>query len=187
MFYKHVKHKHFSVPCYPRNRTVSSLIEMEKKQVTKHKMNFRKRSNCLKTNNSGSGLKRSFKNIVSNAKKQIHKLKPKCKKAAIELAIAAVKELTGNSTVNIPRVIPIPKTGGVLPFIPIFAGLSAAGSLAGGAASIVKAVNAINLMKKKFQELKRHNEKMETICIGKGLSIKPYRNGLGIYTKKEKN
>lgn len=103
------------------------------------------------------------------------------------MAIAAVKELTGNSAVNIPRVIPIPKTGGVLPLIPIFAGLSAAGSLAGGAASIGKAVNAINVMKKKFQELKRHNEKMETICIGKGLSIKPYRNGLGIYTKKEKN
>lgn len=157
------------------------------KQPSKRKMTLRRKSNNLKTSNSGAGFKKSFKDIVSRAKKHIHKLKPKCKKAAIELALAAAKELAATSSVNVPRIIPIPKTGGVLPLVPIFAGLSAAGSLAGGTASIVKAVNAINLMKKKFQELKRHNEKMETLCIGKGLFIKPYGNGLGIYTAKEKN
>lgn len=145
------------------------------------------RKSNLKKNRSGAGLKKSFKEIVSRTKKHIKKVKPKCKKAAIELAIAAAKELAEKSSVNIPRIIPIPKTGGLLPLVPIFAGLSAAGSLAGGAASIVKAVNAIKSMNKKFQELKRHNEKMEALCIGKGLVIKPYGDGLGIYTKKEKN
>jgi hypothetical protein len=39
-------------------------------------------------------------------------------------------------------VIPVPKSGGFLPLIPIFAALGALGSLGGGAATIVKAVNA---------------------------------------------
>lgn len=38
------------------------------------------------------------------------------------------------------RIIPLPKTGGILPFIPIFAGLSALGSLTGGAADVANAV-----------------------------------------------
>ncbi|KAJ8933573.1 hypothetical protein NQ318_015959 [Aromia moschata] len=39
------------------------------------------------------------------------------------------------------RIIPIPKSGGVLPLLPIFAGLSALGALAEGAGGILKAIN----------------------------------------------
>ncbi|XP_050064335.1 uncharacterized protein LOC126553220 [Aphis gossypii] len=45
---------------------------------------------------------------------------------------------------RVPRVIPIPKTGGMLPLIPIFAGLSALGALTGGIANVVKTVSEFN-------------------------------------------
>lgn len=47
---------------------------------------------------------------------------------AIELLMAAARELADDSFIKLPRVIPIPKTDRVLPLIPIFAGLSAAGA-----------------------------------------------------------
>lgn len=128
-----------------------------------------------------------FKNIVMCAKKHIRKLKPKCKKVAIDLAVAAAKDVVSNLPVDVPRIIPIPKTGGVLPLIPIFAGLSAAGSLAGGAAGIAKAIHNIKDARKRLEELKRHNQKMEALIIGKGIKLKQYGESLGLITKKSKN
>lgn len=139
---------------------------------------------------TGSGIKKNFKKIITHTKNHIHKMKPKCKKAALELAYAAAKELTMDGSLKLPRVIPIPKTGGVLPLIPIFAGLSAVGSLAGGISGITKAINEYKNAKKRLGELQRHNKKIEDLSIGKGLSIKPYKDGLGIYTssnRKQKN
>lgn len=132
-------------------------------------------------------LKKTFKNVVSRTKKHIKNIKPKCKKALMELAHAAAQELTSDSPVDLPRIIPVPKTGGFLPLIPIFAGLSATGSLVGGAAGIAKAVNAYKIAKKQLSEMERHNKQMEAVCIGKGLHLKPYKNGLGIYVTKKKN
>ena len=66
----------------------------------------------------------------------------KASKIAIAGAAArkSLKAEGGKRKIRTPRIIPIPKTGGFLPLIPIFAGLSALGSLAGGAAGIVRAV-----------------------------------------------
>lgn len=138
---------------------------------------------------SGAGFKNTFKNIVSLTKKHIKKLKPTCKKAAIELAVAVARELASDSdaSVNVPRIIPVPKVGGVLPLIPIFAGLSAVGGLTGGAAGIARAVEAIKSAKQRFQELKRHNQRMEELSLGRGLCLKEHKNGLGIYLKCKKN
>lgn len=135
----------------------------------------------------GLGLKKTFNNIVCHTKKRIRKLKPKCKKMLTELAYTAAQELASDLPIRIPRVIPVPKTGGFLPLIPIFAGLSAAGSLAGGIAGITKAVNDYKSARKQLAEFKRHNTKMEGLCIGKGLHLKPYKDGLGIYVTKKKN
>lgn len=137
--------------------------------------------------NCGAGIKKNFKNVVTHTKKRIQKMKPKCKKMAMELAFAAAKELVSNSPVQLPRVIPIPKTGGVLPLIPIFAGLSAIGGLSGGVAGIAKAYNEFKAAKRRLIELKRHNEKMESLCVGKGLQLKPYKDGLAIYVSNQKN
>lgn len=78
--------------------------------------------------------------------------------------------------------MPVPKKiGGGLPLIPIFAGLSALGSLAGGAAGISKAVNQFKSVKEQLKESERHNKMMESIAIGKGVFLAPYKNGSGLY------
>lgn len=145
------------------------------------------KKNSAKKVSNGRGLKKKFKHVVSKTKKLMRKLKPRVKKNTIELAIAATKELCKDESIKLPRVIPIPKTGGVLPLIPIFAGLSAAGAIAGGAAGIAKTINEFRMAKKLYNESKRHNEKMEALCIGKGLHLKRHKNGLGIFVSREKN
>lgn len=64
---------------------------------------------------SRTSLKKTFKNIVSHTKKHINKVKPKCKKTLMELAYATAQELASDLPINIPRIIPVPKTGGFLP------------------------------------------------------------------------
>jgi hypothetical protein len=50
-------------------------------------------------------------------------------------------------------VLPLPKKiGGFLPLIPLFAGLSAVGALAGGAAAVAKSVNDAQMARKKYEE-----------------------------------
>ena len=114
------------------------------------------------------------KNIVKNSKsKELKVLVP----AALKAARKAVK---GSKKDNIrkPRIIPIPKTGGALPFlVPLFAGLSAVGSLAGGAASVYKAINEVK---------KAKNESVNDFKIhkGKGLYLRPYKRGMGIFLEQ---
>lgn len=106
-------------------------------------------------------------------------------KSALQGAREAVRKTGGRRNIRLPRILPVPlKIGGVLPFlIPLFAGLSATGALAGGAATIAKAVNDASAAQRKLAESKRHNETMEAIAIGRGLYMKPYRKGLGLYLK----
>lgn len=148
---------------------------------------LKNRSRLGKTVKPKNHLKNRLKDVITKTKKHMQKLKPKCKKTAIELAMAAARNLVDNSSIKLPRVIPIPKTGGVLPLISIFAGLSAAGSLAGGAAGIIKTINEYKIAKKRLSEMKRHNEKIEALSIGKGLHLKRHKNGLGIFVSNKKN
>lgn len=136
---------------------------------------------------SGAGIK-TFNSFVSKIRSKIRKLKHKDSKALINAAyLAARKIFPCVQKVRVPRVIPIPKTGGVLPLIPIFAGLSALGSLAGGAAGIAKTVNDYRTAQKNLQETERHNKTMEALAIGKGLYIKPHKNGTGLFINSSKN
>lgn len=101
-------------------------------------------------------------------------------------ALKAVKAMKKGRRVsfNRSRVLPLPRTGGMLPLLPIFAGLSAVGSLAGGAAGVAKAVNEAKDARRRLTELQRHNETMEAIALQKGrglLFLKPYKKGLGLY------
>lgn len=138
----------------------------------------------------GKKLGKKLKNIItlskamSRARKAIEKQKPDSIKAAIALAQKEIRSTIKHRRKNlkIPRVVSVPKTGGILPFlIPLFAGLSAAGALAGGATNIVKAVNAAKNAKEQLKESERHNQTMEAIAIGKGLFLKPYKKGLGLF------
>lgn len=91
------------------------------------------------------------------------------------------------------RILPTPrivkkrqrkvKRGGILPLLPILAGIGALGSLAGGAAKIAQAVNTGKSARKQLQELVQHNKKMEALASGKGLKKKKQKSlrGKGLY------
>lgn len=138
---------------------------------------------------AGAGFKRrKFKTLVSKIHSEVKKNKPKGTKSTIKHAYAAAKKLLSKKCkIRLPRVIPLPKTGGILPLIPIFAGLSALGALAGGAAGIAKTVSNYKSAQQNLNELERHNKTMESIALGKGLYIKPYRKGGGLIIKQSKN
>lgn len=131
---------------------------------------------------------------------------------AINIALGAAKQaiqrIGDKKNINVPRVIPVPKQGGFLPFlIPLFAGLSAMGALGGGAAGIAKAVNDAKAAKADLLEKQRHNKKMEDLASGKGyggrkrhtgkamylrpykigraMYLRPYKSGLGLYFKSK--
>lgn len=136
---------------------------------------------------AGAGIK-SFKHFVGKIRSDLKKNKTKNKGNAINTAyIIAKKVFSKANNVRVPRLIPIPKTGGILPLIPIFAGLSALGSLAGGAAGIAKVIGGYKTASKNLAESERHNKMMESIALGKGLHLKPYRNGKGLCLKISKN
>lgn len=137
---------------------------------------------------TGRGLLGKFKTLIMRTKKHIDKLKPKHKQAAIELAIAAARDLVADNTVKSPRVIPVPKTGGTLNLIPILAGLSATGSLAGGADAVTKVIKDFQIAKKQLANLKKRKHNIGgSLCIGKGLHLKQHGTGLGIYVSNKKN
>ena len=136
----------------------------------------------------GMGMKKkntpiSLKNIVKVAKKSI--VSGKCTKKVIKSALKgareAVKKAAGKQNIIIPRILPVPpKVSGFLPsLIPLFAGLSAAGALAGRAAGIAKAVNDSQTTKLQLEETQRHNRVMEN--GGNGLHLTPHKTGLGIH------
>jgi len=108
----------------------------------------------------------SFKHVVSAAKTAIkNKMKGKNITKIIKTCLTAAKKRTKNKKTKTPRIIPIPKKGGVLPLIPIFAGLSALGALTGGVGNIVKVVNDLN------------SGKNTPIHLGKGLYLTPHKGG----------
>jgi len=73
------------------------------------------------------------------------------------------------------RTLPLPKKmGGILPLLPILAGLSALGSVAGGAATVAKVIKEDQAAKKALEESKRHNRMIEAAALGRGLHLKPY-------------
>lgn len=108
--------------------------------------------------------------------------------AALKAARFAIRQAGGKKNIRVPRVIPFnTHSGGFLPLIPLFAGLSAIGALSGGAAGIAKTVIDAKNAKKKLEEEQRHNKAMEAIGA-KGLYLKKNnKGGFGLYLKKQKN
>jgi len=123
-----------------------------------------------------------FSNIVGACKKALKKSIKACPttqnmgtliKSAVCVARKHVKTTgDGRSKKNKnkpPRVIKVPKTGGSLALIPILAGLSALGTLAGGVSNIVKTIREI-----------RSNHSA-AIHLGKGMYLTPHKSA-GSYT-----
>lgn len=124
-----------------------------------------------------------LRNVIQNARNVLKKHKNLDINDAVKIALIAAKRVVSGKKSQIikPRIIPVPKTGGVIPLLPIFAGLSALGALSGGTASVIKAIKDTKLAQEQFKENQRHNQAMESIVMGKGLHLKPYKKGYGLY------
>ena len=120
---------------------------------------------------------------VKKTLKELKEQKPLDINDAVKIAQKTIhSNFKGKKRANIiiPRVIPVPKIGGFLPLIPVLTALSALSGLASGGSAIVKSVNAIK-NGKQLAEANRHNIYMESIAIGKGFFLKPYKTGYGLY------
>ncbi|KAL4083145.1 hypothetical protein QTP88_028475 [Uroleucon formosanum] len=95
-----------------------------------------------------------FSNIVGVCKKALKKSLKSCPgtsnmssliKSTVRVARKHVKSTAGGRSKKnkLPRIIKVPQTGGSLSLIPILAGLSALGTLAGGVANIVRTIRGI--------------------------------------------
>lgn len=155
------------------------------KVKTKLGMGIRRKKRRGRKMKNPKGGKISLSKAISLAKTVMRGKKFKGLNTAAKFALASIKKKGKVSPIK-NRVIPIPKSGGFLPLIPLFAGLSALGALGGGAAGIAKAVTDAKAAQRKLEEDKRHNKTMEDIALGKkgsGLYLKPYKSGCGLYLK----
>lgn len=145
----------------------------------KYKKNHKNKNKS--PNNSVCIKKRKRKAKKRTPKKQRKNIK---KKTSTKRPKSSTKPK--KKTIPATRVIPVPekKKGGFIPLIPLFAGLSALGALAGAGAGIAKTVNEAKANKNELMETKRHNQTMESIALGKGLYLKPHnKTGLGLFLK----
>lgn len=122
----------------------------------------------------------SFAHLVKHAKVAIKEFKPDNLNSAVNVALTSTRKIKKGKTIREPRTIKLPSIkGGVLPLVPIFAGLGALGSIVGSAAGVASAINNFRKGQKELSENKRHNETMEAIALGQ-------KNGRGYYLHRSK-
>jgi len=134
-----------------------------------------------------AGLQKGIK-LAKRALREVNPTSSMYKKtlAALKAVKSGISQQKKNRS-PYPRVIPIPKKkGGILPFLmAAVPALAALGSVAGGAASLVKTIGDGKRAAAELEEKIRHNKKMEEMAIGKGLYLKPWKGGLGLYVKSK--
>lgn len=146
-------------------------------------------SNCRKKPKKAKNPKKpktasktiTFASLTTDTKKNMMKSNPTTVDSAIKAAIRSANKKTQGKRVKIPRILKIPKySGGILPILPILAGLSAVGAIAGSTAGVVKTAKDIRIAQKQLEENIRHNKAME-LKVGKGLYLRPHAGGNGLY------
>lgn len=144
-----------------------------------------------KKKHSSNGKKKriSFSNVVKNAKVAIKEFKPDNLDAAIKVAMASTHRSKKGKIIREPKTIKLPTIkGGILPLVPIFAGLGALGSIVGSAAGVANAINNVRKGQQELDESRRHNQKMEAIALnnrkGGGYYLHTFKNGRGYYLKR---
>lgn len=183
--WKRFKAKDSSIP----EKLSSLLVTNMMKAKTKFGMGTKESKKQIKNKNNAKKTckKNLFKKAINEARNAIKNNINCCGTTSMaSIALKAAKNVVKNkkkNNIKTPRIIPLPKTGGFLPFVaPILAGLSAIGTLTGGAAGVVKTLNAANAAKKQLEENMRHNRAIEAVAIkGDGLYLQPYKNGLGLF------
>lgn len=170
-----------------RATAVGVALSMKAKRLlTKKGKGLKTKTKTIRKNKS-KAKKVTFNTLIKNAKMVIKKSKPTTIRSAIEVAVDSVKQTKKKKSVTKPRIIKVPThSGGILPLIPIFAGLSALGSIAGGASGIVNTINQYRNAQKQLEENKRHNNMLEAIAIGnhktgKGFYLQSSNTGNGFF------
>lgn len=159
--------------------------------IGRKKINMTGKGFCTKSCKKSCCKKKSknevtFSSLIKNAKVAIKRERPETIDSAIKLAVRSIKKVKQGNEIKSPRTIKMPPiSGGVLPLIPIFAGLSALGSIIGSTAGVVNAINQAKKAQEALLESKRHNQMMEAVAIGKksgkGFYLRPNKNGNGFY------
>lgn len=128
----------------------------------------------------------TFQHMIKDAKIAIRNSKPDNVHSAIKVAVDSIKNSKQKKQIKSPRVIKVPSfSGGILPLIPIFAGLSALGTIAGSTTGILKAINEYKNAQTQLKESQRHNQQMESIAMGKGYYLRRSKQGSGFYLNRQ--
>lgn len=175
----------------PRRKKCKKTKRKSKNKKGKGLTTLSRRRRKCKKKNKKTKKRLTFNGLMRNLRTAVKAEKPSTVNDAVDLtfkmAKRAVKSGKKFNKIVVPRIIPIPKTGGVLPLVPIFAGLSALGSLIGGTTAIVKTIGEANRAKDQMKESERHNRMMEAIAVGgnakkgEGIYLQPYKKGYGLY------
>lgn len=170
---------------------VASAMKMKRKFTGEGipKGSRRRRSRqkrARKTKNKRAKKTVSFSHLIKNARVAIKRSKPDTISSAIKIAVSSAKKSKHGKRILQPRIIKLPSiTGGVLPLIPIFAGLGALGSIIGSSAGIVNAINQTRKGQMDLDESRRHNRTMESIAVGNkvghGFYLHAEKRGRGYY------
>lgn len=147
----------------------------------------KKSSRAKKTKNAKKSQKLkktiSFNALVQDAKRGIDKTNANTVGTAIKAALRSAKKYAKGKQVKVPRIIKVPSiTGGILPVLPILAGLGAIGSLVGTATNIYKTAKDVKDSTARLEEYKRHNLAIEK-KIGSGLYLGINKKGKGLYLR----
>ncbi len=155
-------------------------IKKKSKQIRKKKKRQQQQGTKRKRKMMKKAKPVSFNSIVRIAKNSIKKNSKKRKNLndndILGLTSKALKavHLRGKKLKRIvPRIIPIPKTGGVLPLVPILAGLASISTIASNAPSIIKTIKNIINYRKLGNGI--------SSPIGNGLYLAPYKKGYGLF------
>lgn len=127
----------------------------------------------------GSGI--TFNQLVKKAKKSVKSKKSKSNnlESAVQQTLSAIKKYKVKNPPG--RVLPIPKSGGAIPLIPILSALNHIGTLIGGVGAIVEGVKQIKSVRDQYKN--RSSSTPET-HIGQGIVFGPHKKGFGIFIKK---
>lgn len=120
----------------------------------------------------------TLKQAIANAKKALATANhnDNSVNSLIERSLAALRNHPVRFAATDSRLLPLPKSGGFLPLVPILTGLAALGTLAKTTSAVANAVKDVNDARKSFKS----GSGLLNTKIGRGVYLKPYKNGLGL-------
>lgn len=127
----------------------------------------------------------SFGGLLAKVRRAVKKEKKLGKKSEEDLSafsVRAAKKIAKNKKIAVPRIIKVPKRGGLLPLIPIIASLASIGGIASTLSNVYKNIKDVQKGVKEMEEKKRHNKAIEQVNLGAGVYLRPYQGNYAIHS-----